>query len=164
MKIENNKKEINFEKTKEKFINFLEAKDNTIMVLATSFKNRVIARNVLIANNGLDIYFFTWGNSRKCEQIKNNPKVALCKDKVQIEGTAKILGDLFSQKNKKYTDIIRNKFPEAIKRWEQKPGMVIVRIKPNFICVNGATIDDDVYLEYLDIENKKAYREKWAYY
>jgi len=164
MKIENNKKEINFEKTKEKFINFLEANDNAIMVLATSFKNRVIARNVLIANNGLDIYFFTWGHSRKCKQIKNNPKVALCKDKVQIEGTAKILGDLFSQKNKKYTDIIRNKFPEAIKRWEQKPGMVLVRIKPNFICVNGTAIDDDFYLDYLDIENKKAYREKWAYY
>ena len=164
MKIENNKKEINFEKTKEKFINFLEVKDNAIMVLATSFKNRVIARNVLIANNGLDIYFFTWGHSRKCEQIKNNPKVALCKDKVQIEGTAKILGDLFSQKNKKYTDIIRNKFPKSIKRWEQKPGMVIVRIKPNFICVDGTATDDDVYLEYLDIEHKKAYREKWAYY
>jgi general stress protein 26 len=164
MKIENNKKEINFEKIKEKFINFLESKDNAIMVLATSFKNRVIARNVLIANDGLDIYFFTWGYSRKCIQIKANPKVALCKDKVQIEGTAEILGDLFSQKNKKYTDIIRNKFPESIKRWEKKPGMVIVRIKPNFICVDGNILGDDVYLEYLDLENKRAYREKWAYY
>lgn len=164
MKIEKNKKEINFEKTKEKFTNFLEAKDNAIMVLATSFKNRVIARNVLIVSNRLDIYFFTWGHSRKCKQIENNPKVALCKDKVQIEGTAKILGDLFSQKNKRYTDMIRNKFPEAIKRWEQKPGMVIVRIRPNFICVDGTVIDNDVYLDYLDIESKKAYREKWAYY
>jgi len=164
MKIEKNKKEMNFEKTKGKLINFLESKDNAIMVLATSCKDRVIARNILIANDGLDIYFFTWGHSRKCIQMKANPKVALCKDKVQIEGTAEILGDLFSQKNKKYTDIIRNKFPESIKRWERKPEMVIVRIKPNFICVDGNVKGDDLYLEYLDLENRKAYTEKWAYF
>jgi general stress protein 26 len=63
------------------------------MVLATSHNDRVLARNVLVASDGLDLYFFTWKHSRKCMQIQKNPKVALCKDKVQIEGVAEILID-----------------------------------------------------------------------
>lgn len=133
------------------------------MVLATSYKERVLARNVLVASKGLDLYFFTWKHSRKCMQIEKNPKVALCKDKVQIEGVAKILGELLDEKTKKYTDIMRRKFPEAIKKWERRLGMVIVRVRPTLV-VTGGSFNGDVYIDFLDLENEKAYSEKWAHY
>ena len=98
------------------------------MVLATSHNDRVIARNVLIASKGLDLYFFTWKHSRKCKQIEKNPRIALCKDDVQIEGLAEILGALLDEKNKEYTEILRNKFPDSVKRWENRPGIVIIGI------------------------------------
>jgi general stress protein 26 len=156
-------KELNYREKKEELIRFLESKHSETMVLATSHNDRVLARNVLVASDGLDLYFFTWKHSRKCMQIQNNPKVALCKDKVQIEGVAEILGGLMDEKTKKYTDIMRRKFPEAIEEWERRPGMIIVRVKPTF-AVTGGSSDGDVYLDYLDLKNQKAYSKKWAYY
>lgn len=134
------------------------------MVLATSHDNRVIARNVLIASKGLDLYFFTWKHSRKCKQIEKNPRIALCKDDMQIEGLAEILGALLDEENKEYADILRNKFPDSVKRWENRPGIVIIRIKPTLIATAGEIINDHIYLEYLDLENEIAYAKEWAYY
>jgi len=164
MNKEEQRKELDYKKKKEEIIRFLESKDNEIMVLATSHNDRVIARNVLIASNGLDLYFFTWGHSRKCIQIKENPRVALCKDDVQIEGVAEILGGLLDEKNKEYANVLRNKFPDSVKKWEHRPGMVIVRVRPTLIATAGGAIDDQIYLDYLDLENETAYAERWAYY
>ena len=158
------RKELDYPKKKEGIIKFLESKDNAIMVLATSHSDRVIARNVLIASHGLDLYFFTWRHSRKSVQIRENPRVALCKDDVQIEGVAEILGGLLEEKNKEYADILRNKFPDSVEMWEHRPGIVIVRVRPTLIATAGETSDDQVYLDYVDLENETAYAERWAYY
>jgi general stress protein 26 len=151
-----------FEEKKKQFLRFLESEDNAIMTLATSHNGRVLARNVLIANRGLDLYFFTWGYSRKCTQIRANPRVALCKDSVQIEGVAEILGDLIAEDTKDHTDVMRKKFPEAIARWENRPGMVIVRVRPTCVVFAGST--DEPCLEFLDLESETAYTKKWAHY
>ena len=156
--------ELDYEEKKKEFVQFLESGKNTTMVLATSYKDRVLARNVLTVSKGLDIYFFTWRHSRKCRQIQKNPQVALCKDNVQIEGVAVILGNFVEERTKKYTDIIRNRFPEAVKRWEDRPGMVIVRVRPTLIVIGGRTVDNNIYLDFLDLKNDTAYAEKWAYY
>lgn len=153
---------LNYGEKKEEFIRFLQSKDSAIMVLATSHQGRVLARNVLIARHDLDLYFFTWGHSRKCCQIRANPRVALCKDSVQIEGLAEILGDLVAENTKEHTDVMRKKFPEAMARWEHQPGMVIVRIRPTSVVFAGTT--DEPSLEFLDLENETAYTERWAHY
>jgi general stress protein 26 len=158
------KKELDYNKKKKEIIKFLDSKDNAIMVLATSDEDRVIARNVLIANNEFDLYFFSWGQSRKCKQIRKNPNVALCKDDVQIEGSAEILGGLLDEKNKEYTDLLRNKFPGSVEKWENRPGMVIVRVIPKLIATASTMTDDYIYIDYLDLEKCTAYTKKWAYY
>ena len=158
------KQELDYHKKKEEIIKFLESKDNAIMVLATSDNDRVTARNVLIANDGFDLYFFSWGQSRKCKQIRKNLKVALCKDDVQIEGVAEILGGLLDENNKEYTDILKTRFPDSVEKWKNRPGMIIVRVQSRLIATAGKTIDDQIYIDYLDIENKTAYSEKWAHY
>jgi uncharacterized pyridoxamine 5'-phosphate oxidase family protein len=157
------RKDLNFDEKKEELISFLDSRDNKYMALATSHNDRVQARMILVASEGLDIYFFTWKHSRKFKQIEKNPQVALCKDTFQIEGTAKILGSLSDKNIRKFTDIMRRKCPNAVKRWEQRPGMVLLRIEP-VLAVNGASSNGDSYIDYLDLANQKAYSEKWAYY
>jgi general stress protein 26 len=156
------RKSLCFEEKRQEFIRFIESKENAVMVLATSHNDRVLARNVLIANHDLDLYFFTWGHSRKCSQIRANPRVALCRDSVQIEGVAEILGGLTAENTKEHTDAMRKKFPEAIARWEQRPGMVIVRVRPTRVVFAGST--DEPSLEFLDLENETAYTDRWAHY
>jgi uncharacterized pyridoxamine 5'-phosphate oxidase family protein len=157
------RKELNYQKKKEEILKFLEKDENAVMVLATSLEDRVMARNVLIVNDGLDLYFFTWGHSRKCMQIQGNPKVALCKEDVQIEGVAEILGGLLDEGCSQYTKLIRNRFPEAVEDWEHRPGMVVGRIRPTFIATSGEIIDDEVYVHCVDLEKEVAYAERWAY-
>jgi general stress protein 26 len=157
------RKDLDFEEKRKELLRFLALKENATMVLATSYNERVLARNVLVASKGLDLYFFTWKHSRKCMQLEKNPKVALCKDRVQIEGVAEILGNLLDESVKKYTDIMRDKFPEAIKLWERRPGMVIVRVRPT-VVVTGGSVDEPIHLDFLDLNNQRAYSERWAYY
>jgi general stress protein 26 len=153
---------IDYNKSKEKLLSFLERKDNAVMVLATSADNVVMTRSVLIVNDALDIYFFTWKYSRKYDQIRKNNMVSLCRDRVEIEGTAEILGLMTSEENKEILEIIRKKQPNALSRWENKPGMVIIRIKPIFACVDGYYIEDEAYLEYIDFKKEIAYKVKWG--
>jgi general stress protein 26 len=156
--------ELDYEEKIKEVIKFLESEESDTMVLATSFEDRALARNVLIFSRGLELYFFTWGHSRKCQQIRKNPNVALCKDDMKIEGMAEILGGLLKEKNKEYVDFMRSKAPESIENWEKYPGMVIVRVKPTRIVYGSRTINDNAYLDFIDLENKKAYAERWAYY
>lgn len=73
------------------------------------------------------------------------------------------MGRLVDEHNKKYTDIMRNKFPKTIQRWENRPGMVIVRVRPTFV-VTGGSSNDHVYINFLDLEKETAYAERWAHY
>jgi general stress protein 26 len=157
------RKELDFEEKKKHLIKFLKLKKNRHMALATSSDDVVQARVVLIASKGLDIYFFTWKHSRKCMQIVKNPRVALCKDIVQVEGIAEILGALSDRKVEKFTKIMRDKYPDAIENWEQEPGMVLLRVKPTF-AVTSASSNGGTWIDYLDLTAKKAYSEKWANY
>ena len=82
---------------------------------------------------------------------------------MQIEGVAEILGNLLDDSVKKYTDIMRDKFPEAIKLWERRPEMVIVRVRPT-VVVTGGSVDEPIHLDFLDLNNQRAYSERWAHY
>jgi hypothetical protein len=150
------------EKAKE-LAEFLESEDNAIMVLATSGNDRVLARPVSIASDGLDVYFLTWKHSRKCEQIGSNPRVALCKDRVQVEGVAEFLGDLSDPASEPRVAVLRRRLPRTVERWEHRPGMIVIRVKPTFAAVGG-TIGDEVWIEYVDDEKEVAFAELWAHY
>jgi hypothetical protein len=65
------RKELDFAEKKEELVRFLAAKDNAVMVLATSHDDRVLARNVLIASDGLDLYLPV--HLEAFSQIRANP-------------------------------------------------------------------------------------------
>ena len=135
--------------------------DDAIMALATSAGDRALVRMILVAADGLDVYFFTWGGSRKCEQIRANPHVALCKERVQIEGTAEILGGLFDPA----TATVRRSFEErctkTVERWRNRPGMVLVKVAPRSVVLGGDP-DEEPRLRFVDPENGAAYAKPWG--
>jgi len=154
--------ELDFDRKREELIRFLDSFENRHMALATSADGVVQVRMVLVANDGLDIYFFTWKHSRKCSQIERNARVALCKDTVEVEGAAQILGELSDKRIKKFTDIIRRKYPDAISNWEHKPHMILLKVTPTFAVTGAKSENGDTFIDYLDLVNKKAYSERWA--
>jgi len=151
------KMELDFEKVREEKIRFLDS--HHVIVLATSFDNRVTARTVTYASKGLEVYFMSWGHHKKCVQIRGNPKVALCRDNLTMEGLAEILGNPLDQKNKEYVEIYRNKLPHDFAGFARIPGMVLVKVKPAFV-VSWVRIKNRFFLEHLDLESQRAYLKK----
>jgi general stress protein 26 len=145
---------LDYEHEKDRVLGFLENKH--AIVLATSLEGRVTARTVSFANDGLAILFMSWGHHTKCAQIRGNPRVALCRDNVQMEGVAEILGSPLDERNQRYADILREKYPENHALFAHDPGMVIVRVLPTSITVFGKS-DDQFCLKCLDAESETIY-------
>ena len=150
-----------FEEKRHQIVSFLESTENAIMALATSSEDRVLVRMILVVGDGLNVYFFTWRGSRKCSQILANPRVALCRDRVQIEGIAEILGGLFDPVNVPIRRLFDERFPETVERWRDRPRMVLARITPTSVVLAGEP-GDQPHLQFIDLENGTAYGEPWA--
>jgi general stress protein 26 len=153
---------LDFQSSRNKLIGLLDKRDSYVMILGTSAYDKVMTRSVLIFNNGLDLYFFTWKNSRKISQIEKNNNISICKDKIEIEGEAKILGLMTSKENKDILKMIREKHPDSVKKWESRPNMIIVSIKPIYACIDGYIENNDSILEYIDFKKRESYKTKWA--
>jgi len=151
------KTELRFDELKEEKTRLLE--ENKIIVLATSLNNRVTARAVRYASEGLTIIFATLTNLKKVAQIKANPKVALCLNNASIEGTA----ETFSQQEeegKNLAEIIKKKHPGYLEWWYARTPpeqVVIVKVTPSLI-ISYVTKCETPFMEYLDLQNKKAYQ------
>ena len=155
--------ELDYAETRDDLVRFLEAPSHALMSLATSHNDRVLVRTISVVADGLDIYFFTWGGSRKCEQIRANPKVALCGDRYQVEGTAEVLGDLFSEHNAPHVERFRRKLPGAIEAWEKRPGMVLVKVRATAAVIAGPP-GEEPHLAFLDLIREASHAERWAHH
>ncbi|HAJ06251.1 MAG TPA: hypothetical protein DCL76_06840 [Chloroflexi bacterium] len=114
------------------------------LTLATSVDNNSSASNVYFANDGYDIYFFTFNPTRKAEQIRVNPCVQCVVrpdgtegiKELQIEGIASRVSDE-EEANKAYSMILN--VTEAFKEYMEddflKKNNVIgyYKIKPTVI-------------------------------
>ena len=149
-------RELDYEGTRNRVIEFLTSK--RAIVLATSLDGRVTARTVSMVSDGLDVCFMSWGHHTKCVQIRGNPRVALCRDNVQIEGRAEILGSPLDERNQRYAEMLRAKYPDDHDMFAREPGMVIVKVVPSAITVFGKE-GDGLYLDRLDLEDKTLCRK-----
>ena len=149
------KTELKFDEVKEEKIRFLEQNDR--IVLATSLNNRVTVRTVNYASEGLTIIFGSWTHLKKIAQIRANAKVALCRDNVSIEGIAEMVGSPQDEENKRFVGIYKKKLPGLFESWfAHFSGTVFVKVTPTLI-VSFVSKDNKPFLEYLDLENKRAY-------
>jgi nitroimidazol reductase NimA-like FMN-containing flavoprotein (pyridoxamine 5'-phosphate oxidase superfamily) len=150
------KTELEFDQVKADKVRFLE--ENEDIVLATSLNNRVTARAVRYASEGLTIIFFTVTNLKKIAQIRANPKVALCLKNASIEGKAEIISQQ-EEEGKRLAEIIKKKFPNYLEWWHARTAelIVFVKVTPTLV-VSYVFKDGKSLLEYLDLQNKTAYQ------
>jgi len=148
----------------EQIVAFLEAK--RAIALATSQGDRVTARTVTFASRGVEIYFLSLAGNTKCRQIEANPNVALCRDHVQIEGTAEILGRAGSSENAEVAELFRVKYDGDYERHINHPAMVAVRVRPTrvgfFYMEDGEFLVDrlDIPGETLTVEHLESSRSE----
>jgi general stress protein 26 len=119
--------------------------------LATSQDDHVTVRTISFACRALEIVFLTFDHSLKCKQIRANPNVALCRDNVQIEGKAEILGTASDPEKASYADLLRTSYPGSFQADASRVGMVIVRVIPEIVKVFRAE-GTDYLVDTLDLE------------
>jgi len=148
---------LDFEKTREEKIKFLE--DHHTIVMATSHDDRVTARTVSYATDGLDFYILSWDHHEKALQLRENSNVALARDNISIKGVAEILGKPLDEKSKMGAEAIKKKRPKEFEIFSRIPGMVMIKVKPKYIK-SWVRIDNRFFIEHLDLEKGQAYLQK----
>ncbi len=148
---------MHFEKLREEKVRFFE--DHHTIVLATSSDDKVAARTVSYATQGLDFYILSWDHHEKILQIRENPNVALARDNISIKGVAEILGKPLDEKSRKGAEIIKKKRPKEFEIFSHIPGMIVIKVTPTYIK-SWVRIDNKFFIEHLDLEKKQAYLQK----
>jgi uncharacterized pyridoxamine 5'-phosphate oxidase family protein len=148
---------LDFEKLIEEKIDFL--KGHHTIVLATAKDEKVTARTVSYATEGLDFYILSWDHHEKIKQIKKNPNVALARDNMSIKGVAKILGRPLDEKSRIGAKAIKKKRPKEFEIFSHIFGMIMMKVTPSYIK-SWVRVDNKYQIEHLDLENKRAYLQK----
>ena len=149
--------ELDFGKLRDEKIRYLES--HHTIILATSHDNKTTARTITYATEGLDFYFMSWDHHEKILQIKENPNVALARDNVSIKSVAEILGKPLDEKSRKGAEVTKKKHPKEFELYCRIPGMVMVKATPTYIK-SWVRIDNQFFIEHLDLQNEVAYLEK----
>ena len=103
------------------------------MVLSTSFNNRVTSRMMSFVIFDNKFYCQTDKTFLKYQQIKSNPKVALCIDNIQIEGIAKNIGKPLE--NKKFISLFKQYYKTSYEIYSFLENEILLEIEPIFIRV-----------------------------
>lgn len=101
------------------------------MVLSTSCKDHVTSRMMsVIIIDGL-FYFQTDKMSRKCQQIIENARAALCIDNVQVEGVCEEIG--IPSEHQKFCTLYKRYFPGSYERYTSLSDERLFCLKPAYI-------------------------------
>jgi general stress protein 26 len=149
---------LDFEQTLQAKLNRLKSAGD--MVLSTSLDNKVTSRMVTCACEGRTVVFLSWKHHTKCLQIAKNQHVALCYENLQIQGLADIMGSPFSENNKVYADLLKEKISGIYKRFSRYKGMVIVKIEITRIhsWEDWHQQEGSYVIDIVDLEKRTAYK------
>lgn len=136
--------------------------DHARIVLATSYKDEVSARNMSFIINNKSFYFQTDTSFRKCRDIKKNNYVALCIDNIQIEGICEGLGHPLD--NIEFISKFKKYFLSSYEAYSSLDSEELFVVKPKFIqrwnyidgkpVIEQFYIDQNKYVEkYYNIQN-----------
>lgn len=141
---------VEFREAYQKF--YKELGDSKKMVLSTSLNDIVTSRMMSIVVINEKIYFQTDRTFRKYRQLKENPRVSLCMDNIQIEGYCEEVGT--PRDNPEFANAYKKYFPSSYSRYSSLKNERLFVITPTFI-EKWLYIDGAPYIETLDVVNKQ---------
>lgn len=144
-------KELDTSQFKKDIIAMLQEKRE--IVVATCDKDRVTARTVFFASDGLKIYFVTSKAYTKYKQMQKKPNVALCVDNIQIEGIAHLKGHPSQEENKEIIDFCLLQRHNEFSPFLKYKNTVLIEVE-----VNRIELWRDHRREYIDLKKNEAYR------
>ena len=150
---------VNYNELKNQITKIL--KNKKTAVLATCENNKITARTLSMINDDLTIYFQTDKKFDKCQQIKNNPNVAVATDNVQIEGTAEIVGHPYDEENKNFLELFKKKHYMSYKLYSKLKDEVVIKIDSKKITLWKYSSGKS-FRYYLYIDEKKAERKYYS--
>lgn len=122
------------------------------MVLSTSSKDVVTSRMMSIVVINEKIYFQTDRSFRKYTQLKENPRVSLCIDNIQIEGYCEEIG--IPNDDAEFVNAYKKYFLSSYVRYSSLKNERLFEVIPTFV-EKWVYIDGIPYMEILDIKNKE---------
>mgnify|MGYP002800055151 FL=1 len=122
------------------------------MVLSTSLNDVVTSRMMSIVVLNKKIYFQTDRTFRKYNQIKENPKVSLCIDNIQIEGECEKVG--MPSDNAEFVEAYKKHFPSSYTRYSCLKNERLFVVTPTFV-EKWLYIDGIPYIEIFDIVHRQ---------
>lgn len=147
---------LDYEKTKEDALCLLEKKKH--LVAATSLNGRVTARSMSHVVLGEKVCFQTDVKMLKYRQLQENPRIALCIDNIQVEGTVRATGHPFDKRNEAFRKAFAEKYPHSYAMYTSLEGEEVVEITPTLVTL-WKYIDDKPLRDYIDFTQERAWRE-----
>lgn len=149
--------DLNYNVTREEVYNQLG--NSKVMVLATSYEDRVTARHMSCIMMNRKIYFQTDKYFLKTQQILKNQMVALCVDNIQIEGIARIIGN--ADDAPEFCEVYKKYFRSSYDAYTHLKNQVIIEVEPTMITLWRYTNGHKPYRDFLDCIQNKAHREMY---
>ena len=114
---------------------------HTLAVIATQGESCPESAVIEFGDNGLELIFDTYRDSRKCQNIERSAKVSFVigwdeNKTVQYEGEAVLLkGD----EKERYKQLYFAKLPEA-QKWQHEPGILYYKVLPKWIRFSNLNV------------------------
>ena len=124
--------------------------DWKIMALATASGDHVMVRNVSCLFYDGRIWFKTDRNFRKTQQLFDNPRVALCWNGVQVEGTARSLGLVADQPDQRFANLYRQHLWGSYNRYSHEDTEILIEVTPGFVEIWDTTDDNSAFQIFID--------------
>ena len=121
-----------------------------IMALASSVDDYVMVRNVSCLFYDEKIYFKTDKHFRKTQQLFDNPRVALCWNGVQVEGTARSLGLVADQPDQRFANLYRQHLWGSYNRYSHEDTEILIEVTPGFVEIWDTTDDNSAFQIFID--------------
>jgi general stress protein 26 len=145
-----------FAQLQDRCIRFLN--ERRYIYAATSYKDQVRSRIVDYVNDGLRIGFLTWDHTIKIGHIKNNPRVSLCVDALQIEGTAAISGHPSVVENAALMEIYKQRHPTPYRNFVSQSNTLLIKVEPTLLILMKYE-EGHLCLDHLDVIQQRAFRK-----
>lgn len=135
--------------------------DWKIMALASCHNDYPMVRNVSCLFYNHKIYFKTDKNFRKTKQLYENPKVAMCFNGVQVEGTAKITGLVIDEPGRIFEKKYKEFLWQSYNRYSHEEDEILVEVTPEFVEIWDEDKDRNAFQTFIDFKKKEAFTKNY---
>jgi general stress protein 26 len=145
-------KNLSFEQAVE--LMFHKLGDWKIMALATAVDQHVMVRNVSCLFYDGKIWFKTDKNFRKTQQLYQNPNVALCWSGVQVEGTAKNVGLVTEQPDRRFEEGYKKFMWGSYNKYSHEDTEILIEVTPSFVEVWDTTEENYAFQIFINFSTQ----------